>query len=135
MLAGIYLTLSAEFIAVVQIIVYAGAIMVLVLFVIMLLNIGDEESAKKRKNRIKQYFSVTISTALLVLIISYIVLANTDYQYHNASIFNTLTQQSGSVKAVGEELFTNFLIPLEAVGILLLTAIIGSVILAKKRLN
>jgi len=130
MLAGIYLTLSAQFLAVMQIIVYAGAIMVLVLFVIMLLNVGDEDEAQKRKKKTKQYFAITVASGLLIIITSFIIFENTSQN----SIANFPTS-IGTVEAIGEELYTNFLFPLEIVGILLLSAIISAVMLAKKKLN
>lgn len=131
MLAGIYLTLSAQFLAIMQIIVYAGAIMVLVLFVIMLLNAGDEKEARKRKNKLRQSFAITISSALLILIFSFIIFEYADAKEHSAMILNN---NNGSVEAIGKELYTSFLVPLEIVGILLLSTIIGAVMLAKKKI-
>jgi NADH-quinone oxidoreductase subunit J len=130
MLAGIYLTLSAQFLAIMQIMVYAGAIMVLVLFVIMLLNANDEEEAKKRRNRIKQSFAVVVAGGMLVLIVSYIAFASANTN----SILPEVAAKNGSVQMVGTELYTNYLVPLEIVGILLLSAIIGAVMMAKKKL-
>jgi len=129
MLAGLYLTLSAQFLAVMQIIVYSGAIMVLVLFVIMLLNISDDSVCLKTKNKIKKLFIFVISGAMLLLITCFILLENTS-SYSNI-IFNN---QYGSVQTIGEELYNNFLFPLEIIGILLLSAIIGAVMLAKKKI-
>jgi len=134
MLAGIYLTLSAELLAILQIMVYAGAIMVLVLFVIMLLNSIDEESANKRKNQLRQSFAITISIALLLVIVSYLVLANYNVADSNLAVVLN-NNDTGSVKTISAELFNNYLVPLEIIGILLLSAIIGAVILAKKHLN
>lgn len=136
MLAGIYLTLSAELLAVLQVMVYAGAIMVLVLFVIMLLNVSDEESAKMRKNQLQQSLAITASIALLVVIASYLVLANSNSDVSNSEDYSiALTNEAGSVYAISTELFTNYLVPLEIIGILLLATIIGAVLLAKKHLN
>jgi len=132
MLAGIYLTLSAQFLAVMQIIVYAGAIMVLVLFVIMLLNVGDENEAQKRKNKIKQYFAVTVASGLLIIIASFIIFENAEVSPKTIANFPL---NVGTVEAIGEEIYSNFLFPLEIVAILLLSAIIGAVILAKRKLN
>jgi len=130
MLAGIYITLSAQFLAVMQIIVYAGAIMVLVLFVIMLLSTSDVEEAKIKKNNIKQSFAIVISVAMLIVILIAILFANNEIQNNNT----IMTNNTGSVEAIGEELYSKFLFPLEVVGILLLSAIIGAVMLAKKKL-
>ncbi|MCL2039143.1 MAG: NADH-quinone oxidoreductase subunit J [Bacteroidetes bacterium] len=129
MLAGIYITLSAQFLAVMQVIVYAGAIMVLVLFVIMLLSTNEVDESKKIKNKIKQSFAIVISIAMLIVILIAILFANNEIQ-NNTIIANSI----GSVEAIGEELYSKFLFPLEIVGILLLSAIIGAVMLAKKKL-
>ena len=135
MLAGIYITLSAQFLAIMQIIVYAGAIMVLVLFVIMLLNFSDEAKAQKHKNKIKQSFAITISIAMLMLIFIAILFANKEIATDTITSPNTvMLADIGSVEAVGKELYTNFLFPLEIVGILLLSAIVGAVMLAKKNI-
>ena len=131
MLAGIYITLSAQFLAIMQIIVYAGAIMVLVLFVIMLLSFNEEEEAQKRKNKVKQSFAITISGAMLILIFIAILFANNDTVVNDTIMLPGV----GSVESVGKELYTNFLFPLEIVGVLLLSAIIGAVMLAKKKLQ
>jgi NADH-quinone oxidoreductase subunit J len=130
MLAGIYITLSAQFLAIMQIIVYAGAIMVLVLFVIMLLNFKDEVEAQKQKNKVKQSFAITISIAMLILIFIAITFANRDMVINNT----IMSAEIGSVEAVGKELYSNFLFPLEIVGILLLSTIVGAVMLAKKNI-
>lgn len=129
MLAAIYLTLNAQFVAVIQILVYAGAIMVLVVFVIMLLNLGDDQKLKE-KISFRIYLSVFLAGLLLVLFAS-------QYSF-NASFITTMNQASvrqGTVEAIGQELFTNYLIPFEATGLLLLMAIIGAVILAKRKLD
>jgi len=130
MLAGIYITLSAQFLAIMQIIVYAGAIMVLVLFVIMLLSFKDEEEAQKRKNKVKQSFAIVISAAMLILITIAIIFANNEY----GSSSTIMAGNVGSVEMIGKELYSKFLFPLEIVGILLLSAIIGAVMLAKKKI-
>jgi NADH-quinone oxidoreductase subunit J len=131
MLAGIYITLSAQFLAVMQIIVYAGAIMVLVLFVIMLLNITDDTEAQKRKSKIKQSFVITISVAMLILIFCFISFA---YNSNPTDTSIIIGGDHGSVQAIGREIYSKFLFPLEIIGILLLSAIIGAVMLAKKKI-
>jgi NADH-quinone oxidoreductase subunit J len=132
MLAGIYLTLSAEFLAVMQLIVYAGAIMVLVLFVIMLLNVAEEVV---QKNKSKLMLSVTVAGALLIVLTTYVILNGQISENNSLNAANFLTKPNGSIQTVGKELYTNFLVPLEIVGILLLSAIIGAVMVAKKQLK
>jgi NADH-quinone oxidoreductase subunit J len=136
MLAGIYLTLSAQFLAIMQVIVYAGAIMVLVLFVIMLLNAGDEDEAQKRKKKVKQYFAVTAGVGMLVLILCFIICVNSKIEVINSdTMSSSLVLQNGTVESIGKELYTKFLVPLEIVGIMLLSAIIGAVMLSKKHIS
>ena len=126
MLAGLYLNMHAQFLAVLQVLVYAGAIMVLVIFVIMLLNLGDEEKLKEKLS-IKTFIAVLFG---LVLLIQFVVLFLT-------TSGNSGLKQSNirSVEMIGNELFTNYLFPFEAISLLLLAAIIGSVILAKRKVD
>ncbi|MDD8017630.1 MAG: NADH-quinone oxidoreductase subunit J [Bacteroidota bacterium] len=127
-LGGLYLTLNAQFIAVVHISVYAGAIMVLFVFVIMLLNLGDEKRLREHLG-IRMYFGIAFSVALLAELL-YIL---------GFSSANAYVQQSpsaaeiGTVEYLGKVLFTKFLFPFEITSFLLLAAIIGAVILAKKK--
>jgi NADH-quinone oxidoreductase subunit J len=132
MLAGLYLTLSAQFLAVLQILVYAGAIMVLVIFVIMLLNLGDEEKLKE-KLLSRQALGIALSVGLAVLLITMFVT--------NISIkpFNDEIAQKaaiiGTAQNLGKELYTKYIIPIEAIAILLTLAIVGAIVLAKRKLN
>jgi NADH-quinone oxidoreductase subunit J len=128
-LAGLYLLLNAQFIAVVQIIVYAGAIMVLFLFVLMLLNQRSEESLLKNKRPLK-IFAIIISAIVLFQIV-YIIF----FSKPSASLTPVLQKsvQSGTIEQIGHELYTNYILPFEAAGFLLLAATIGALILAKKK--
>ena len=129
-LGGLYLTLQAQFIAMVHILVYAGAIMVLFLFVIMLLNVGDEKKLREHIS-VKGYIGIGLSIVFFIQLI-YIV---------GFSSSNTINQQSpnafeiGTVEYLGKVLFTKFLFPFEVTSFLLLAAIVGAVILAKKKLQ
>jgi NADH-quinone oxidoreductase subunit J len=129
MLAGLYLTLQAQFVAVIQILVYAGAIMVLVVFVIMLLNLGSEELLKEKFN-IRKILGVLFSFAFLILLLSV---------FYTKSSFNLKlsanSASQGTVQAIGKELFTNYLFPFEAISLLLLVAIIGAILLAKRKID
>ncbi|MBA4311274.1 MAG: NADH-quinone oxidoreductase subunit J [Chlorobiaceae bacterium] len=127
-LAIIYLLLHAQFIAIIQILVYAGAIMVLFLFVIMLLNLGDESLLKEKANFRKMIAYLLSGVILLELIIGIILPPNTFLQTQSPEAVKI-----GSVEAIGASLFNNYLLPFEAVSILLLAAIVGVVVLAKKK--
>lgn len=129
MFAGIYITLNAQFVAIMQILVYAGAIMVLVVFVIMLLNLGSEQKIKE-KFKIKYLIAGIFGLALLFQIIS-IVLVN---EGTNKSL-PEISMKLGTIENIGDVLFSKYLFPFEAIGVLLLAAIVGAVILAKKKLE
>lgn len=128
-LAGLYLLLNAQFIAVAQVIVYAGAIMVFFLFVIMLLNPEKEKRFFEQKIKLRIFIIVVVSL-VLVQIIYVIFLANP-----SGSITSEVSRsvQTGTIENIGREMFTNYILPFEAAGYLLLAATIGAMVLAKKK--
>lgn len=130
-LAGMYLLLYAQFIAVVQIIVYAGAIMVLFLFVIMLLRPENEKRFFEDNPKMK---AVALAVGILVLFQFVYAIALT---FMRNPVFRDRQSSMaiGTVEAIGKELYTNYLLPFEATGFLLLAAAIGALILAKKKLD
>jgi NADH-quinone oxidoreductase subunit J len=125
-LASIYVTLAAPFIAAVQVIVYAGAIMVLVIFVIMLLNI---EHTEPRRRRLKFLVPSAVLMAAVLLgeaaLILYSVQTNDTRQLQGLS-------NVGLTHSIGEGLFTKYLLPFEVTSILLLMAIVGAMSLARR---
>lgn len=128
-LAGLYLLLNAQFIAVVQVIVYAGAIMVLFLFVLMLLNTETEHKLFVDKRGIK-FFAILVSAFVFVQLAFLIFKGNptrTLTPDESASI------NSGTIQTIGHELYTNYIIPFEVAGFLLLATTIGALVLAKKK--
>jgi NADH-quinone oxidoreductase subunit J len=128
-LAGIYLTLHAQFIAVIQIFVYAGAIMVLFVFVIMLLNLGDASKLKDNFSW-KKVTAGGIGFGILMEIV-YIFLIQTG----TSAIDANRATEIGTVEAIGKVLFTRFLFPFEITSLLLTMAIVGAIVLAKKKLD
>ena len=127
-LAVLYLLLGGEFIAAAQLVVYAGAIMVLFIFVIMLLNAGTE--GKTKKTSYAKYFGVPLLTVFLGLIAFLIqaVLPPTEgVQFGNFT--------GGTAEAVGTRLFGAYLLPFEVTSILILVAIIGAIVLARKEIE
>jgi NADH-quinone oxidoreductase subunit J len=128
-LAGLYLILNAQFIAIAQIIVYAGAIMVFFLFVIMLLNPESEKKFFKHKPYVK-IFTVVIVALVFIQIIYMIFLAQPSGEITREV---SKSVNAGTVEQIGKELFTNYVLPFEAVGYLLLAATIGALVLAKKK--
>ncbi|MDW7709537.1 MAG: NADH-quinone oxidoreductase subunit J [Deferrisomatales bacterium] len=129
-LAVIYLLHHAEFIFAIQLMVYAGAVMMLIVFVIMLLDIRKEEGAGKRPSGAKL---VGLVWAGLLFVLLVVPLAS-----RLTGVTGGMTlearEQVGSVELIADELFTTYLLPFEAAGILLLVGLVGAVVLAKKRL-
>ena len=131
-LAGIFVLQQAHFIAILQIIIYAGAIMVLFMFVIMLLNLKGKGENEIWRTRDKNSL-LTILTGLLVAGILYKII-----KIINSSEFNSpalLPDSFGTVREVGTILFTKFVLPFEVASILLLVAMIGAVVLAKSKVD
>jgi NADH-quinone oxidoreductase subunit J len=130
-LAGIYLLLHAEFIAAIQVLVYAGAIMVLFLFVIMLLNLEKEKRTVTR-NRLLKGVGVLLGLALLVQIgtvFQKVLLEGTKGSFPPEKVASL-----GNTQVVAQLLFTDFLLPFEITSALLLVAIIGAIMLAKREI-
>lgn len=125
-LAGIYLLLKAQFLAIIQILVYAGAIMVLFLFVIMLLNAEDEESLFS-KNRFKSAFGFLLGGVIL----AQMLYAVAGYVGVLPDISQEMTYV-GTVEAVGNTMFTEYLFPFEVTAILLTVAVVGALFIAQR---
>jgi NADH-quinone oxidoreductase subunit J len=123
-LAGIYLLLGAEFLAAIQVIVYAGAIMVLFVFVIMLLGAGEEEHT--RGSKIALIFGVPGMLVLAVLVVWLML--------KSRPLGETIGVGSlyGSGQTIGRLLFGEFLLPFEITSVLILIAIMGAVVLARR---
>ena len=126
-LAVLYLLLGAEFLSAAQIVVYAGAVMVLFIFVIMLLNAGKEH--KSSKSPMVKWFGIPLF-AVFIGVLSYIVQAM--FPKSTPVVFGSFTQ--GGPQEVGRALFTSYLLPFEVTSILILIAIIGAIVLARKEI-
>jgi len=129
-LAGLYLTLHAQFIAVIQILVYAGAIMVLFVFVIMLLNLGDERKLKEGISW-KKIVAAGISFGLLMELLYILGFSG---QTHS-TIGAQRALEIGTAENIGAQLFTRFLFPFEVTSLILTVAIVGAIILAKRKID
>jgi NADH-quinone oxidoreductase subunit J len=123
-LAVEYMLLGAEFVAVVQVIIYAGAIMVLFVFVIMLLNAGEEE--RSPGSRIALIFGVPGMLVLMGLIAWVLIRQNP------ASGLVSAGALPGTPPEIGRLLFHDFLLPFEITSVLILIAIMGAVVLARR---
>jgi NADH-quinone oxidoreductase subunit J len=126
-LALLYLQLGGEFIAAAQVIVYAGAIMVLFIFVIMLLNAGAE-SATFQVSRFVRYLGIVLLVAFLGLI-SFIIQAALP---RTEGV--TFGAFQGTALDVGRKLFTTYLLPFEVTSVLILIALVGAIVLARKEI-
>ena len=125
-LACLYVMLAAPFIAAVQVIVYAGAIMVLVVFVIMLLNVEQEEH---RRTRLKFLLPVAVAlSAVLIAEVAFILVSVQEFRVNPTSVPSDL----GLTHSIGAQLFTRYLLPFEITSILLLMAIVGAMTLARR---
>ena len=126
-LAMIYLLLEAYFLAVLEIFIYAGAIMVLFLFVVMLLNLVREKA-------LPHFMKFQRALSLMLVILFFfgvsLIMVDGSGELHQP----TIKFSSGSVYALGEALFTKFLLPFEVASLLLLVALIGTVYLAKRKI-
>jgi len=128
-LAVLYLQLGAEFLAMAQIIVYAGAVMVLFIFVIMLLNAGAEQRSRKP--------SLTAAVFGLPALLAFLGFAAYFFQrgFANAGAVKFGDFTGGSAQGVGVALFTSYLLPFEVTSVLILIAIVGAIVLARKEMD
>jgi NADH-quinone oxidoreductase subunit J len=127
-LAFLYFTLNAEMLGIIQIVVYTGAIMVLFLFVIMLLNLGAPQALIEKRDP-KKLVGMALGLVMFMLIAAQIVaplIKITEVRSHPAF---------GSPQNVGMSLFTGYLYPFEIASVLLLIGIVGSILLAKRRMG
>ena len=122
-IAGLFVTLHAEFLAAVQLIVYAGAILVLYLFVVMLLNVKEDDSYQRQ-------FRLGMGLGLLALAeVVYIVSAA---GLPEEPVREPAASAAGNTETVGRALYTTYLFPFEVASLILLVAMIGAILMAKK---
>ena len=124
-ISGHYILLNAQFLAIVNIIVYAGAIMVLFLFVIMLMNLNKE--TEPRKNRWLKFAGAVAGGCLLLVMVA--ALRNTEISQNIAEVN---TGDIGLIRNLGKELFSTYVVPFEISSILFLSAMVGAVVIGKK---
>ena len=126
-LAVLYLMLGAEFLAAAQVIVYAGAVMVLFIFVIMLLNAGAE--TRKGQSSMALFLGGPLLVALVMLLAWFV------QQLFPGLMVRFGGFRGGSAQSVGKALFTTYLLPFEVTSILILIAILGAIVLARKEMD
>ncbi|MDH4199670.1 MAG: NADH-quinone oxidoreductase subunit J [Spirochaetia bacterium] len=130
-LAGIYVLLNSEIIAVLQVFVYAGAIMVLVTFVIMLLNLRSGALINKPTHIIRSVVAVIFSFLLFICLISIFVSGNQVENAPKGVITAAAIESEGSFQLFSRALFSEYLLPFELVSLLLTVAVIGVVVLIR----
>jgi len=126
-LAGVYVLLTAHLIAFLQVLVYAGAVMVLFLFVIMLLSLGDQHHEVERLKNL-QWLGFVLGGGGLMALLAWI-----SREVAGAEMA-AVGPDFGTIKAVGRALFTTYLLPFEATSLLLTVAIVGAVVVAKEKI-
>ena len=124
-ISGHYILLNAQFLAIVNLIVYAGAIMVLFLFVIMLMNLNAE--TEPQKNKWMKLAGVVAGGCLLLVLIAALKQAEV-----KGNLAELTTGDIGLIKNLGKALFTDYVIPFEISSILFLSAMVGAVVIGKK---
>lgn len=125
-IAGHFVLLNAQFLAAVHIIVYAGAIMVLFLYVIMMLNLNAD--AEPHKSKLLK-FSATIAGGLLMVVLVGALRSSTNDMLPSTGV------QVGMIKSLGKALYNDFMLPFEISSILFLVAMVGTVMLGKKNIK
>jgi NADH-quinone oxidoreductase subunit J len=133
-LAGLYIQLDAPFVAVAQIIIYAGAIMVLFLFVVMLLNAPQEDAAEwDRSHPLRQSGIMRVGAMLALLLVIQLTWALLQVNGADVPVGAEGDPEAiGSVRMLGRILFTEYVFAFEATSILILVAMVGAVVLAKR---
>jgi NADH-quinone oxidoreductase subunit J len=129
-LAVLYWSLGAEFLAAAQVIVYAGAIMVLFIFVVMLLNAGEEDRTHGSK---VAYIAGIPGAAAIFCLLSFVFLSERK-QLGFTQLSGTFSNTLSNLTEISHNLFTSLLLPFEVTSILILVAILGAVVLARKEL-
>ena len=127
-LAVLYWSLGAEFLAAAQVIVYSGAIMVLFVFVVMLLNAGEEERTHGSR---AAYIAGIPGAAAVFCLLSFVFLTNSK-AFGSTDLTSHLTQAVNNIAEISRVLFRDLLLPFEVTSILILVAILGAVVLARK---
>jgi len=130
-IAVLYILLEAQFIAAVQVIVYTGAIMVLFLFVIMLLRLSKKEELR---DALPFQRIPAVIMGIVLLVVMGLVIKTKLFQGEKGEYTSAKVESIGHTQLIGKLLFTDYLLPFEMTSILLFVAIIGAIILAKRKL-
>lgn len=126
-LAGLYVLLSAEFVAAVQVLVYAGGIVILFLFLIMLVNLKEALSGGRLR------VHAVVSGALGAAVVAQILYVYSRGGIREAAAAAPALTDGGNLQAVGKALYTDYVLPFEIASVLLLVAMIGAIVLARQK--
>jgi NADH-quinone oxidoreductase subunit J len=132
-LSALYVLLGAHFIGAIQVLVYAGAIMVVFLFVIMLLNLGHPSEIADARGR---WWKLAAAALALILLAEVAVLANADISVEHAlprGAMERALEEQGVIGVVAQPMFTDYLLAFELTSVLLLVAIVGAVVIGRRR--
>jgi len=129
--AACYILMSATFLAALQVLVYAGAMMVLFVFVVMVLDVDERGAANQPKHRRSRGRGYLLFASVLVFVLGWILLGTVTRQFRTPG--RAIEADFGTAEAVGRELFGSALFAFEAVSLLLLAAVIGAVVVARSR--
>ena len=132
-IAGLYILLDAQFVGAVQVLVYAGAIMVVFLFVVMLLNLGEGDAAADVRKSVPRLVGGLVGVALLAELLVLFRSRLPDVGLAPASVSALGTGEANVVAPVARALFTDYLVAFEVTSLLLLASVVGAVALAKRR--
>jgi len=122
--AGLFILLHAEFIAAIQIIIYAGAILVLYLFVVMLLDLKQTETILTRQFQVALFFGAVLLCEILLALLQ--------APLSGIATISRVTPNYNNTESIGVALFTDYLLQFEVVGVLLLGGVVGALVLAKQ---
>ena len=136
LVAVLYVTLNAEFIAVIQVLVYAGGIVVLYLFVVMLVNLKKEPERFADPRRLARSGLVLSGLVLALIVVAAVssVLRNSGEGTVSGELGSSTPFVSGNTEQLGWVLYTSYLVPFELASMLLLVAMVGAIVLAKRHL-
>ena len=129
--AVLFVFLDADFVAALQVVVYAGAIMVVFLFVIMLLNLQQDEVERRPRGRV----IAALGGATLFVLGLLLAIKQAGVLLPGPGMSAAAPQGFGSIESVGLRLFTQYLLPFEITGLLMLAGVIGAVVLAKRKVG
>jgi NADH-quinone oxidoreductase subunit J len=133
-IAVIFVSLEAHFLAAVQVIVYAGAIVVLFLFVIMLLGVDKAEELKTEPLGIQRPLAIILGVGVLALVTTAIVSSRDTLKFRGEGIAEaTLDDPDGNIRQIARSIFGDYVVAFEVTSVLLIVAVVGTVVLTRKR--